>query len=79
MVNKTPSLINTIKKGTAHRVCSVETLLVQPNEKDTQRPNLDKKCVAEFFKKLYVETMTGRPIYMAYPSGQGSKLTLYRG
>ena len=30
-------------------------------------------------KKLYIEKISGRPIYIAYPSGQGLKLTLYRG
>ena len=29
--------------------------------------------------KLDVKRMTGRPIYVAYPTGQGLKLTLYRG
>ena len=30
-------------------------------------------------KKLDVEKMTGRTIYIAYPSGQVSKLTIYCG
>ena len=30
-------------------------------------------------KKLDVKRRTDRPIYIAYPSEQGSKLTLYRG
>ena len=37
------------QKTRAHMACSVEPWFVQPNEKDTQRPNLDKKCVAENF------------------------------
>ena len=40
---------NTIKDGRAHRACSVKSQFVQPNEKDTQRQNLDKKCAAEHF------------------------------
>ena len=40
---------NTINDGRAHRACSVEPWFVQPNEKDAQRPNLDKKCVAQNF------------------------------
>ena len=42
-------IFKTIKDRRAHRACSVEPRFVQPNGKDTQRPNLDKKCVAENF------------------------------
>ena len=50
------------------------------NEQDTQRPNVDKKCVAEHFQEtIDIERMPGRPIYIAYPSGQRLELTLYRG
>ena len=73
---QTTPLFSTIKDGRAHRACSVEPRFVQPNKKDTQRANLDKKCFAEICKKLDVERMTSRPIYIAYPGGQGSKLTL---
>ena len=59
----------------ATRACWVQPRFVQANEKDTQRPNLDKKCVAENISEARLERMTGRPIYIAYSSGQGLKLT----
>ena len=42
-------IFNTIKEWRALRACSGEPRFVQPKEKNKQRPNLSKKCVAENF------------------------------
>ena len=72
---KQDPIFNTIKDGKAHRACSVESRFVKPNEKDTQRPNVWENIS----KKLHVEVMTCSPVFIAYPSEQGLKITLYRG
>ena len=46
---KQNTIFNTIKEWRAHRACLVEPRFIQPKEKNTQRPNLNKKCVAENF------------------------------
>ena len=51
-----------------HIASLVEPRFVQPYEKNTQSPNLDKKCVTKKLLKVRRRKNDSRSIYIAYPS-----------
>ena len=77
MANKTPSLTPLKMEERIELVQSIPSLY---QTKKIHKDHIWTRNVWQnISKKLDVERMTSRPIYIAYPSGQGSKLTLYRG
>ena len=78
MSNKTPSL-KPLKMEELIELGRSKPGLYKQTKKIHKDQIWTRNVWQKISKKLDVERMPGRPIYIAYPCGQGLKLTLCRG